>query len=104
MKKSQTIGTLRSVPAIDKSTGAPKRDKEGNVILNHFLVINPGTEITVDGQALDLTNNRILSLFDAVASANGLQRNGLINEQELTEKLATIEDKGIRFNVVRLNG
>ena len=85
MSKSRKIGSVR-------------KNKD-----NLILVLNPGTELIIDGEKVQPSaeyGTTLLSLFDAKVSATKLFEKGYKTQEEYDAELDKIQTKNISKNVV----
>ena len=65
------------------------------------LILADGITILKDGQPVEIHEvYKSLALFDAKEGAENLAKKGVIDKQMLEDKLAYIDNKNIRYDVV----
>jgi RNase H-fold protein (predicted Holliday junction resolvase) len=74
-----------------KSKGWPKIGTLRKGDYGHYIVLEKGVEILVDGQKIAMNDKRSVRLEDPKKTVEMLLEKGVISEEKAQERLATLE-------------
>lgn len=72
-----------------------RTNKDGKKI--SYMVLNKDVSLTVNGEAVDLGDYRMVSFVDPMTGLDSLLEGGHIDEDEYAKRVAFNKEKGIKY-------